>query len=341
MKNALLRYDAKGGTYKNMGDYVQSIAAKQFVGDDAILLEREHLHEYTGEQVRLIMAAWWMHYPDNWPPSDKITPLFISFHITPDKAKKMLSDKGVAYLKKYQPIGCRDKGTQRLLEEKGIDAYFSGCLTLTLGAVYQHNPCENNVVFVDPYFDMPSLKNPVSLIKPLCTLLSSFNDIKKISRKKYPSNSLKALIKTAAFYQSYSKQFSKDLLINADYYTHSAYEPSFESEKEKFDYTDSLLRAYSQAKFVVTSRLHVSLPTVAMGVPTLFVQNEKIPRSPGRFEGLLEHVNIIEYKNGYWRGLNGFELPKMVTVEFEFKNKNTHIELARKMTEACEKFIGK
>lgn len=341
MKNALLRYDAKGGTYKNMGDYVQSIAAKQFVGDDAILLEREHLHEYTGEQVRLIMAAWWMHYPDNWPPSDKITPLFISFHITPDKAEKMLTKQGVAYLKKHEPIGCRDKGTQRLLESNGIEAYFSGCLTLTLGRVYQHNPSGNKVVFVDPYFDMPSLQRPISLIQPLLTLLKNYNNIKKISNKMHSSISLKALMKTAAFYHQYSKKFSKDLLLKSDYFTHSAYEPSFKNENEKFNYTDSLLRAYSQSKFVITSRLHVSLPTIAMGVPTLFIQSEKIPRSPGRFEGLLEHVNLIEYKDGEWSGLYGFKLPEIVTGDFEFTNKNTHLKLAQEMSETCKNFIGR
>jgi len=77
-----------------------------------------------------------------------------------------------------------------------------------------------------------------------------------------------------------------------------------------------------------------------MGVPTLFVQSEKIPRSPGRFEGLLEHVNCIEYRNGNWTGLHGFQLPKVITRDYKFSNKDTHIELAQKLSNACEKFIG-
>ena len=35
-------------------------------------------------------------------------------------------------LKKYEPIGCRDLKTTDKLKNKGIDAYFSGCLTTTI-----------------------------------------------------------------------------------------------------------------------------------------------------------------------------------------------------------------
>ena len=339
MKKALFRYDSKGGKYKNMGDYVQSIAAKQFVGDDAILLERDHLNEYDGEEVKLIMAAWWMHYPENWPPSENIKPLFISFHITPDKAEAILTIKGVDYLKKYEPIGCRDKGTQQILQNKGIKAYFSGCLTLTLGESYQHNPIGKKVVFVDPYFEAPALNRPTSLIKPLLTSAHNYKKIKIISKKMYKSTTLKNLIKSAVFYRTYSKLFSENLLINADYYTHSAWEPNFRNEKEKFEHTDKLLTAYSKAAFVVTSRLHVSLPTVAMNVPTVFVQNEKIPRSPGRFEGLIEHVNCIKYESGNWLGLAGFQIPAEITEDFVFYNKNTHLKLVKDMSEKCRRFI--
>ncbi|MHB9292886.1 hypothetical protein Holit_01999 [Hollandina sp. SP2] len=45
----------------------------------------------------------------------------------------MLSPAGIKYLKKHEPIGCRDYGTVKLLGKYGINAYFSGCLTLTLG----------------------------------------------------------------------------------------------------------------------------------------------------------------------------------------------------------------
>ena len=36
------------------------------------------------------------------------------------------------FLKKYEPIGCRDRNTNEVLNKIGIQSYFSGCLTLTL-----------------------------------------------------------------------------------------------------------------------------------------------------------------------------------------------------------------
>ena len=70
--------------------------------------------------------------PNNWPPSNKIIPFFISFHINPIIEKYILNKNGVEYLKKHEPIGCRDLYTKSILERNGIRAYFSGCLTLTL-----------------------------------------------------------------------------------------------------------------------------------------------------------------------------------------------------------------
>lgn len=225
----------------------------------------------------------------------------------------MLNENGVSYLKKYEPIGCRDKETQHLLETYRIKSYFSGCLTLS--NKYQYQPIKNNAIFIDPYFDIPRLKKPLSFIKPLFTLLTQFKTILKISKKMYSSTSLKSMLRVASFYRIYIKLFDKKVLLMADYYTHSVYESNFKSEQEKFDYTDQLLQYYTQSRFIVTSRLHASLPTIAMGIPTLFVYNENIPRSAGRFEGLLEHVNCIQYQDEKWIGLNGFKLSRIISID--------------------------
>lgn len=68
------------------------------------------------------------HY--DFPPPDNIRPIFISFHLN---QPTILEQKGVVdYLKKYQPIGCRDWSTVYLLRSAGIEAFFSKYLTLTL-----------------------------------------------------------------------------------------------------------------------------------------------------------------------------------------------------------------
>jgi len=67
----------------NVGDYIQSLAAKQFLQVD-LLLNRERLGEYDGEEVKLIMNGWFTHNIHHWVPNDSINPLFVSFHINED-----------------------------------------------------------------------------------------------------------------------------------------------------------------------------------------------------------------------------------------------------------------
>jgi len=117
----------------NIGDYMQSLAASKFFDKIDCYIERENVNTfYSDVPVRTIMNAWWM-WSANWPPSDSIIPLFVSVHVSPEASKWMLDDRSIAYLKRHEPIGCRDLNTMKMMQNKGIDSYFSGCLTLTLG----------------------------------------------------------------------------------------------------------------------------------------------------------------------------------------------------------------
>lgn len=57
----------------------------------------------------------------------------------------------INHLKKYQPIGCRDKKTYNKLLKKGIKAYFSGCITTTLDIHYyqKENSRGKEILFTD------------------------------------------------------------------------------------------------------------------------------------------------------------------------------------------------
>lgn len=349
MKDALLRYDAKDGINKNIGDYVQSAAAMQFVGSDAILIEREHLHEYHGDEVKLIMNAWWMHYPENFPPSDKINPLFISFHVNPGKADALLTDRTVTYLKKYEPIGCRDHGTKRLMEEKGIKAYFSGCLTLTLGNTYKHQGDGSSVCFVEPYYPLKSLslRKPSVVIKAVAKFLGDIHKVGKIlriSNKMFGGVKPQHVLRASDFLRLYEKYFDLNMMLSAKYISHNVYEPSFKNEKEKFAYTDSLLKTYARAELIVTSRLHAALPGLSMGTPTIFINNEYFQSnenemSPGRFEGLIEHLNSFECR-GYEMIPMGDFFTGMISLNNIPENPHTFIDISNSLTESCTKFIN-
>lgn len=68
-----------------------------------------------------------------FPLHPNINPIFLSFHMS---RGDQLSDKAYDYLRDHAPIGCRDWFTVRLLVEKGIPAYFSGCVTTTIGSLF-------------------------------------------------------------------------------------------------------------------------------------------------------------------------------------------------------------
>ena len=114
----------------NIGDDIQTLAAINFLKikgiTDYICIHREKLSDYEGEPITLIMNGWFMHNIHKFPPSDNITPIFISFHVDNED----LISNNITYFKKYQPIGCRDEATVNLFKKYEIEAYFTGCLTL-------------------------------------------------------------------------------------------------------------------------------------------------------------------------------------------------------------------
>ena len=123
----------------NIGDDIQTYTAMRFLPHIDYHIDREDLNCFLPtkkEYVSMIMNGWFMHNKAAWPPSPYINPLLLSMHFTClekiDVGEKYLQGFGGEYLKKYQPIGCRDIETQKRLNRNNIENYFSGCMTLTI-----------------------------------------------------------------------------------------------------------------------------------------------------------------------------------------------------------------
>ncbi len=129
----------------NIGDDIQTYAASLLVSQPE-LCNREKLDELP-EKTRLLCNGWFMENSKHWPPSKNVDSLFVSFHISGKNKKTMTTEKAIEYYKQHEPIGCRDYDTLNLLESFGVDAYFSGCLTLTLPKYEREKSDE--VLFVD------------------------------------------------------------------------------------------------------------------------------------------------------------------------------------------------
>ena len=85
--------------------------------------------------------------------ADNIVPIFVSFHLN----KTEYLTKFDKLFKKYQPIGCRDWDTVILLRSNGVESFFSGCLTMTFGDIFNNNL--SNKVYKEAFVEVESNQN--------------------------------------------------------------------------------------------------------------------------------------------------------------------------------------
>jgi len=236
--NGLIVYTYNDGVHEkgyynpgvmNIGDYIQSLAARQFLPKVDELIDRDQLGLYQGRNINMIMNAWYYIWKKNEVFSENIHPLFVAFHLN---NTENISQKTISYLKKNEPIGCRDYQTKKFLQEHDIEAYFSGCLTLTLGMTYKVKEEERNdkIYFVD--YKMGSEKNK-----------SIDREIKNIL-KEYP--------KSRIFYKTHKYPLNKN-------------------PKGSLYEAEQLIKDYAKARLVITENIHCALPCLSLGTPVILV----------------------------------------------------------------------
>lgn len=296
MRDGLLIYEPNNNLI-NIGDYIQSLAARQFLNSPIKYVSRENLNEYNEDVLRLIMNGWFLHNTENWPPSDKIAPTFVAFHINSSALEILNKNNSIDYFKKNEPIGCRDRYTVELLKNKGVDAYFTGCLTLTLGKTYSSNSKNNKIYFVDPFIPDISRQSKFSKMMKILLNVNKLKTIKKINDKKNITIfSLTNTVNTINFIKMYKSLFSVAELENAEYVNHIYLPNQFSTEDEKFLEAERLLKNYAQAKLVVTSRIHCALPCLAVETPVLYTDDyDKDEVSSCRLDGLLELFTKVQF----------------------------------------------
>lgn len=89
------------------------------------------------EETWMVAFGWHMHssFRLNFglPYHPNVKPIFVSFHVN---RVGVLDGPTIDYLRANGPVGCRDWTTVDLLLSAGVDAFFTGCLTTTVNAVY-------------------------------------------------------------------------------------------------------------------------------------------------------------------------------------------------------------
>ena len=247
---------------QNIGDDFQEYAMERFLPHLDYVIDREHLDSFyteTGEKVASLLGGWFFWHPLNWPPSPFLKVLPIAFHLTGGGIRKItLTDYGAEWFKNFEAIGCRDEGTVRLLKrDVGVKAYFSGCFTLTIDPFADVNH-HGKIVLVDlpkevEDFIRAHTKKEVVLVSHNYTSLQMPKEIVDFAE----NNAAKDIILTSHYPEILDEPFPKNL-----YKGNWNYRRAF---------AEGLLRFYQGASLVVTTRLHASLPCLALGTPVLMV----------------------------------------------------------------------
>lgn len=322
----------------NIGDYIQALAASQYYPHIDGFVERERLDE-CGDSCKIIMNGWYMHQPEHWPPSQVIQPLYVAFHLNKLAQKELLTPKSITYFKEHQPIGCRDMHTVQLLRQHNVKAYFTGCLTLTLGRTYHSSQKDGKIYIVDPCL---SFAGRVEMMKEFFLGMFHFSKILLLFRRLPQKwSSFGKLAYCAKFYRIYSRLFADDLLLQAEWITHESthYKDDFIDNAARLAEAERLVKQYAKATCIITSRIHCALPCLGLDTPVLFVNDclqDEV--STCRFEGLLSLFNVVTYNGKEVKST--FDLPKDEKISLGNlpNKKGTWHSIAEQLAKRCVDF---
>ena len=289
----------------NLGNEIQSIASRRFLPEIDCYVDHEKLNQFDeAEDVKLIMNGFYLDCFDAWPPTRNINPLLISMHFrNNDDIKKVLfSDESKDFLNDFGPVGCRDLHSVDFLNDNGVEAYFSGCLTLTLDSGSKKGFDDE----IEDYI-VVNLDNPEDVLPFLKG---------KTDRKIYVINQDFQPDYATAF----PGQIGRSLYNFTSYYT----------VDEKFYLAENLLKVYENAGCVITDRLHCALPSLALKTPVLLFNSRQNQERFNGLNNLLLTSTIREYKDNY----NIFD------VNNPPENSDEYLGLRKDLIKRCRKFTG-
>jgi hypothetical protein len=244
----------------NIGDDIQALAAKRFLPENAIPIDRDYMCGFqNNSEVKTLMNGWYIHTSDawlregvapqkSWPPSAVINPMITSIHLTGSCFSTVLSEKGIEYLKCHGPIGARDFFTLHELQKRNIPSYFSGCLTLTLENLYK---TRGDTIYA------------VDLDEEMVNYIRSKTKSKVVA------------VEHGFFFQNMKNE-------------------------SRLKYAETILNKYRKAKCVISTRLHACMPCLAFETPVLMIIDivgEGNPRYHGLAE-LTRHCSRAELLSG-------------------------------------------
>lgn len=281
---------------QNLGDDIQSYAETLFYPHVDYMVDRETIDKFKPdkeEPVGVIMGAWYMWNKWNWPPSKYIVPHMIAYH----------------HYDRSHPLKACPITTEHYTGPGGewMKAYGPvGCRDLDTMDVLDK-------MGIDNYFSgcvtltLPKQKKTADCGKYIC--LVDLNPkveakIRQIVGDKYEIRKL----------------------------THSVPRKSNASWEEKAKDVIDVLTIYQNAAYVVTRRLHVALPCLAMETPVLVVIGEKM-NDPKRFKPYDKWLNYV-LVDDFLKGKYEFDFDKGTP------NRKEYLETRKKLIKSCKDFVA-
>lgn len=170
----------------NIGDFAELIAIDELyhsmgISDihnlklDKIKISDQHKSFYTILPINYLYGTntiydQLLHFPDH------IIPVYLGLSIM---YPSVISEEQLKYLKRFEPIGCRDERTMNFLRSCGINAYVFGCIVATFPKSEVPTQQRDTVYFVDV---------PNSILPYIPEQL--YTDIKFVDHEMYTSNEL-------------------------------------------------------------------------------------------------------------------------------------------------------
>ena len=295
----------------NIGDDIQAYAEARFLPRVDMMVDREHLDTFQygdgTEPVALIMGAWFMWRKFNWPPVRQIYPLNIGYHHF-DRNKDVCKSSSYAVPITTQHYG--GVGGQWFKDYGPV-----GCRDL-----YTCRKMES--AGIPNYFSgcvtLTLPKQPETPDKGTYVVLVDLNV--------NVENKVRSLI---------GDRYEIRTMTHT---TENIYGATWEERKQR---VEEFLTVYQNAKYVVTRRLHVALPCLAMGVPVMVIQSVAM-NDPNRFEPYRDWLHYCRNNDFLKNGYDGFDFQEGTP------NGTEHLQyreaLSRSMTEFvayCEEHADK
>lgn len=234
----------------NIGDDMQTLAAARYAPRLPVLLDRDRLDRVwkISGRYRTIMNGWYMYRPEAWPPSRAIDPLFVSMHLSNRIGR--FSNQGL-------------RARQHLLTGSNLEFLKQHASNRPIGARDLSTLEALEGAGVDSY-------------------LSGCLTLTLQPRGLPRSEKILAVDVTPAALEEVRKRSKMPI----SELTHRI--PSNMSPRRRLALLEDLLASYETARVVVTSRLHVALPCLALGTPLFFVHKNL---ADPRFGGLIDHTH--------------------------------------------------